>query len=320
MPALANSTHELQMVSYATELRDFLERLPRRVKRGHLEEARRQCERIVQELPQPKPEASWSGAWARVRTSLVDLERSLDGKAAKAYVLARYDETARAYEQWVAARRAASRTGESAVAKVGSLKPLIGARTIFHICSGVVATVCYQLFLTRLQSEVLLLIVLGAFASLEISRRFSPRWNHFLAAKVFHGIARPREYYKVNSSTLYVLGLVLLTPVFSRPAVLTGVLILAFADPAAAWIGRRYGKTKIYQSKSVVGSLAFAAAGTLVTSVFLLAFYSDLPLGHRLLAASLASVVGAVAEVFSSRLDDNLSIPVASVLMAALFI
>lgn len=319
----AQGSFEVQMSRITRDLKDFLERLPRYVKRGKVEEALRQCERIVEELPEKphQPEATWAGSWAKMRASLEELRKALDSGAAKAYVLARYDEATRAYEQWLAARRLGSRTGETAVARLGSLKPLIGARTTFHMTSGVVALVLYQFLLTRFQSEIVLLSILGVFGTLEITRRFSKRWNHFLAAKVFHSIARPREYYRVNSSTLYVLALALLTPFFSQPAVLTGVIILAFGDPAAAWIGKRYGTLKLYRSKSLVGSLAFTATGTLLTCAFLLAFHQNLPLANRLLAAGLASLVGAVAELFSGpKIDDNFTVPVASTLVAALFI
>ncbi len=315
----SNHSFELQMAEYTRELKDLLERLPRYLKRDRRDEALRQVSRLVAELPAPQVETSWSIAWARVSASLHDLKRALDSGAAKDYVRARYDEATRAYEQWLAARRAASRTGETAAVKLGSLRPLIGARTVFHMSSGVVATVMYQFFLTTFQAELVLLTLLAAFVALEVTRRFSKRWNHFLAGKLFHGIARPREYYRVNSSTLYLLALALVTPVFARPAVLTGALILAFGDPAAAWLGRRYGKLKLYRSKSLVGSLAFAGAGTLVAGTYLMLFCPEASVGSRLLAAGLASLVGAVAELFSGpRLDDNLSIPIASTMVAAI--
>ncbi|MGC4117170.1 MAG: SEC59/DGK1/VTE5 family protein [Myxococcales bacterium] len=318
---LANNALDLQMVEYTRKLKDFLERLPRYLKRGRREEALAQVSRIVEELPAPQAETSWGTSWARMSAALHDLKKALDSGAAKDYVRARYDEATRAYEQWLAARRAASRTGETEAVQLGSLRPLMGPRTLFHISSGVVATVMYQFFLTTFQAEVVLLSILAVFGTLEITRRFSERWNHFLAAKLFHSIARPREYYRVNSSTLYVMALALVAPVFSKPAVLTGALILAFGDPAAAWLGRRFGTLKLYRSKSLVGSLAFVAAGTLVAGTYLMLFFPETSLANKLLAASLASLVGAVAELFSGpKLDDNLSIPIASTLVAALFV
>ncbi len=320
MSASVANEFEHRMSRYAHELKDFLERLPRNLKRGKIEQAKEQCQKLVDELPHAKEEASWAASWAKFRAALVELNRSLDGKTAKAYVQTKYDEAARAYEHWVATRRAASKTGEQKMANLGALKPLIGARSTFHMSSGLVCFVLYQFLLTRWQAELVLLSVLGVFGALELTRRFSGRWNKFLTDRVFHSIARPREFYKVNSSTLYVAALALLTPVFSREAVLCGVLILAFGDPAAAWIGRRWGRVKLYQSKSVVGSLAFVVTGTLVTTAFLAIFYSHLSLEQRLLASVMASVAGSAAEVFSHRLDDNLTIPIASVLVAALFL
>jgi len=321
MSAELADTIDLQMARCAQELKDFLEHLPRYLRRGKSQEALLQCTRIVEEMPAALPEVSWSTSWAKVSASLQDLRRALDSGAAKAYVLARYDEATRAYEQWLAARKAASPTGEHAVVRLGSLKPLIAARTTFHIASGVAAFLLYQFALTRWQSEIVLLALLALFVALETTRRFSTRWNHFLAGKLFHGIARPREYYRVNSSTLYLLALVLVTPVFSRAAVLSGVLILAFGDPAAAWLGKRYGRLKLYRSKSLVGSLAFVGVGTLVAGAYLLAFCPEVSVGRRLAAAGLASIAGAVAELFSGRkLDDNLAIPIASTLVASLLV
>lgn len=318
---IANTSFDLPTSEYTRQLKHCLEHLPRYFKRGRREEAVRQMSRIVAELPAVQPGTSWGHSWARMSAALHDLKKALESGAAKEYVRARYDDATRAYEQWLAARRAASRTGESEAVELASLRPLMGPRTLFHISSGVLATVMYQFFLTRFQSEMVLLAILGVFGTLEVTRRFSKRWNHFLAGKLFHSIARPREYYRVNASTLYVLALALVAPVFSRPAVLSGALILAFGDPAAAWLGRRYGKFKLYGSKSLVGTLAFAATGTLVAGAYLMAFCPEASVGNRLAAAGLASIVGSLAELFSGpKLDDNLSIPIASTLAAAIFV
>ncbi len=302
---------ELQLSAYSAELHAFLDGLPGRLKSGPVAPLGREVAALLERAPAVPGER-----WPRLRHALAELRSGLEGGAARAYLLARYEEAARAYEHWLASRRAQGRRAAGA----DSLKPLRGARTWFHIAMGLLATTLYQLVLTRAEAVGVLVTLLSIFAALEVLRRLSGRFNHLLVTNVFKLIVRPREYYEINSATWYLLALCLLTPVFSRPAVLTGILVLAFGDPAAAWIGKRFGKLKLHGKKSLLGSLAFLGAGAAVSLAFLLAFYPGLPLWKRLCAAGLASLTGAVAELFSERLDDNLTVPIAAVLAAALLV
>ena len=311
MTAVVASPLDLQVAASAAEVHAFLDRLPAHLKRGRISQLRRECAALLDRAP-----AEAGERWTRLRQSLAELRAGLDSGAARAYVLAKYEDAARAYEHWVASHRASN----AGAPEAASLKPLKGARTWFHVAMGLTATGLYTFALTRAQSEAVLLVLLAIFATLEVTRRMSGRWNHLLVTGVFKTIARPREYYRINSATYYLAALCLVTPVFSQAAVLTGVLILGFGDPAAAWIGKAWGHRKLYRNKSLAGSLAFVAAGVLSSGAYLVAFHPELPLASRLGAAALASLCGAVAELFSARLDDNLTVPIAAVLAAALFV
>jgi hypothetical protein len=313
----SNHSFELQMAEYTRELKDLLERLPRYLKRDRRDEALRQVSRWCG-APGAAGRDQLDIAWARVSASLHDLKRALDSGAAKDYVRARYDEATRAYEQWLAARRAASRTGETAAVKLGSLRPLIGARTVFHMSSGVVATVMYQFFLTTFQAELVLLTLLAG----------SWRWRSRAGSRSAGTTSWPASSPRHRPAARVLPGQLLdAVPAGAgagdarlRPAGgADGAAHPRLRRPAAAWLGRRYGKLKLYRSKSLVGSLAFAGAGTLVAGTYLMLFCPEASVGSRLLAAGLASLVGAVAELFSGpRLDDNLSIPIASTMVAAI--
>jgi len=95
---------------------------------------------------------------------------------------------------------------------------------------------------------------------------------------------------------------VILFPVtISVPAIVT----LAVLDSVTTIVGRRFGRTRIYNGKSWEGTLA----GIVVTTLVLLIFLS--PAG----AVAVAVLAGIIELV--SPIDDNLSIPVAvSVLLA----
>ena len=90
------------------------------------------------------------------------------------------------------------------------------------------------------------------------------------------------------------------------------VVVLAVADPMAALVGRRFGCTHLYRGRTLEGSLAFVASGSLCSMAVLLGFYPSLGWGAALITALAASVAGAVTELVSGRLDDNFSIPLAA--------
>jgi dolichol kinase len=94
-------------------------------------------------------------------------------------------------------------------------------------------------------------------------------------------------------------------------------MVLAVGDPLGALIGRRFGKTVIRAGRTVEGSLAFVVAGALAVAATLLICYPALRTPLVAVVALLAAFGGAVAEVNTRRLDDNLMIPLGAALGAA---
>lgn len=226
---------------------------------------------------------------------------------------------ARGYEDLLLAARDARLENAEKLNRSRQLKPTNYARNLFHAGMGVFAVSLYHFVLSRAQALWVLGSVLAVFAALELSRRFSSRWNDFLVDKAFGAISRPSERHRLNSSTLYVFALLLITALFPKLAVEAAILILGVADPAASVIGRRFGRRKLFRDKSVAGSLGFWGAGSLSCAV-LLGLATDWPLWYVGLAALLVSLVGAVTELLSSRVDDNFSIPMMCATAGALLL
>jgi dolichol kinase len=86
-----------------------------------------------------------------------------------------------------------------------------------------------------------------------------------------------------------------------------GMAVLMTADAAAALIGRKFGKHKLVNGKSLEGTLAFVLTGVLATGVCISAVGVSSLLPYVLPAVILA----ALAELFQKQLkvDDNFSIP-----------
>lgn len=196
---------------------------------------------------------------------------------------------------------------------VPSLRPTNYARNVFHVCWGLFAL---SLILVILPPGGLVLAS-GVFAlyawSMELGRTLSPAFNERLM-KLYGKVAHPHEWHRINSGTWYATALLILA-LSSTPLVCAvAVAILTFADPAAALIGRRFGRTKLVHGRSLEGSSAFAVVGFVAATGAALA--GGMALGPAMVVAACAAVVGALAELFSHRVDDNLTVPVAGMLGA----
>ncbi|AKT43691.1 diacylglycerol/polyprenol kinase family protein [Chondromyces crocatus] len=181
-------------------------------------------------------------------------------------------------------------------------------RSLFHVASGMVALAMLRL----LPDRTWLVGVSGGLMTwawtMEFLRRRSPAVNRALM-RVFSQVAHPHERHQVNSSTWYLTALVGLALIAPLRAAELGVVVLAFADPAAGFIGRRFGRTRLRTGRSLEGTMGFVVAGALV-AMATLAIFHPLPFPSMMLLAVAGAVAGAVAELVSTRLDDNFTIPV----------
>lgn len=194
---------------------------------------------------------------------------------------------------------------------VPSLRPTNYARNVLHVTTalGVVA------LLELLDNPALVLgiaaIVAAAAWSTELARRVSPRVNT-LVMKVFNPVAHPHEVQRVNSATWYTTALLLLAATQSTLLCVTGVVVLGIGDPIAALVGRRFGRIKLLHGRSLEGTVAFALSATAATFIAFALFHSSMGLSMAFGLAAAASVAGALAELFSLRVDDNFSIPLSA--------
>jgi dolichol kinase len=107
-------------------------------------------------------------------------------------------------------------------------------------------------------------------------------------------------------------ALVFLAFTHNKIAAVLGVIILAIGDPAAGWIGRAFGRTKLVGNRSLEGTLAFVLFAAPASFVVLHLFHPELEPGTAVGIAIVASVAGALAELFSNKLDDNFMVPVSA--------
>jgi dolichol kinase len=186
------------------------------------------------------------------------------------------------------------------------MRPMNLPRSFFHVGAGVLIVVASVLF-----EGPTLLAIAASFAVLgwllEGTRRLWPGWNSVLM-RLFRPVAHSHEAHGVNSATWYATAWALLLLTTPEQAANVGVLALAFGDPVAGIVGRRLGRVKLLEGKTLEGSLAFLCATALVGAVYLL-WLGDVAIGAAIATAAFAGLVGAAAEMLSTRVYDNLSVP-----------
>jgi dolichol kinase len=192
--------------------------------------------------------------------------------------------------------------------RLPSLRPTNYTRSIVHALTGASCIVLVEYLLSKRARAIVPTVFALSFWFLETLRRVSETANRFLMW-IFRHIAHPREAHHVNSSTWMGTALALLGVLFPRSMCAMAIAVIAFADPAASLMGRRYGRVKLVGDRSLVGTVTFAVVATLVGFATLFIWHSEIATARALTIAAIAGVAAALTELFSKHVDDNFSVP-----------
>jgi len=117
------------------------------------------------------------------------------------------------------------------------------------------------------------------------------------------GIMIRRHEKKDFTGATYILASSIITIlVFDKPVAVAAIAFIVVGDTAGAIIGRIWGKVK-YRTKSLEGSVSFFFACTAVALIV-----PGIPFWVKILGAAIATLT----EAFSSKIDDNLTVPLIS--------
>ncbi len=304
------------LVALALELHHLLADLQdaRRARAGQvspkIEQMRQMAERArnyAAELRQNQPSTAEVLAKIAARLELLRAAAG-EGRSLKALTL-------RAGRQYESLAKLLRDKATTQGIELPTLKPRNYARNAYHIFSAFLGAGLYTAFPDRTLILWICGIYTGCMLTMEGMRVLSPKINQFMVDKMFGAIARPIEAYRMNSGTWYGIALFLMVWMFNPLACICGVLALGVGDPAAAILGRRYGRHKLRGHKSLEGMLGFIGVSTVVTVAYLLltphAELVGLPVWRVLGISLAAAVVGGITEVFCEPLDDNFAIPLA---------
>lgn len=183
-------------------------------------------------------------------------------------------------------------------------------RRLYHLISGLLLVYVISQ-LDRRGGIILISVMLSLAIIIEAARLIFPAFNN-LFIRCFSLLLRQEEKRKPTGSAWYIAGVLLSLLLFKKEFAMFSMVILAVGDPSASTIGKSWGRHRI-KRKSIEGSVAFLIAAIVAGFIF-----QRLAGGLSFITIASGAVAGTITELASSKLDDNLTIPlIASACMQA---
>ena len=150
-------------------------------------------------------------------------------------------------------------------------------------------------------------LVLTLFAGFILSDAISRGYTIPVVSTIIGGLER-RDAAPGKGALFFALGALFSLVFFEKEVAFVGLVVLSLLDSITTIAGVRFGKTRIYNHKSLEGTLA----GVAVTAVALCLL---VPPAVALVTAAVAAIAELVSPV-----DDNLTIPVVACLALTLLL
>ncbi len=197
--------------------------------------------------------------------------------------------------------------------KVIETKTFQGFRKMYHVLAASLFPLAYlypPFNLNTIETKKWLLIVSGSCFLISFIFDFLRLRDHQFNSqfmKFFSAFIRRTETNRYNGSTFLCFAFFVVILLFSRNIAITAMLFLSLGDAAAELGGKNFGRLKIFQ-RSLEGAAAF----------FSVAFLVAYTLFEDWRIALLGAFAGAMVELFSFDVDDNLTVPIGSALALSL--
>lgn len=176
-------------------------------------------------------------------------------------------------------------------------------RSFYHLSYGIM--ICYFLFLNPDVAFWMLSCSISVFVVLEYLRESDDTSAFTIFIKdAMNKAIRGQEIRGYMATFFYLIGLILVVLFLPPDFALGATIILVLGDPAAAQIGKRYGRYEWNHnpSKSFEGSMA----------MFLVSFFALQILGIPLVTTAFVAVSATLFESLKLDISDNLMIPIIS--------
>jgi phytol kinase len=171
-------------------------------------------------------------------------------------------------------------------------------RKSVHLVSTLIVLI-YEFF----GKEVVLWILMSFLVTVLILDYF--RLEHDVRIPFFYIMYREHEADRLGGHIFFALGAISVIALFTKEIAYAAVLMTTFGDLAAAFIGKFYGKRRVFQKifkndKSIEGS----------ASEFMIDFFIGLLIIGNPVVSLIMAFFATLTETAVNKLDDNLIVPV----------
>ncbi len=127
-----------------------------------------------------------------------------------------------------------------------------------------------------------------------------------IAKAEFRAVFKRKERDRFSSMTLFLVAAFLTFLLFPGAIPYMALTFITVGDFFGKVVGIRYGRRRLYRSKTLEGSLAFFAGS--LSAAYLVAVVFSAPVGYVFLGSAVATIV----ELFSAHIDDNFTVSIVS--------
>jgi dolichol kinase len=184
------------------------------------------------------------------------------------------------------------------------------ARKAIHLSSLLIPLIYWHI--GRKQALLILAPVTAGFLLVDVFKNFVPslsKWYHETFDAMLRHHELSKEHLHLNGATWITLSALALIAFFPKTIAVTAFAMVSVSDTVAALAGKKFGRHK-FGEKSLEGSLAFLASAIVIAAMI-----PGLILPVGVVMAIVGTIVEAmVISIAGFKIDDNLSVPVASAL------
>jgi dolichol kinase len=178
-------------------------------------------------------------------------------------------------------------------------------RKLIHLCSLSIPTIYF--FISKQSALGLLVPTFLAFFVVDLARFYhepTQAWFYRWFGWLLRRHESDSKTKRLTGATNILLSAIVCVLIFPKIIAVNAFAILIISDITSALVGRRFGRRRFFQ-KSFEGALAFFVSAVLV--VFLAPKVDGLALEYGI--GVIAAGVGAVVEAASTKIDDNITVP-----------
>ncbi len=165
--------------------------------------------------------------------------------------------------------------------------------------SGLLIVVGYTLILHFFSARIAIL-AMTALLLILLEIEYVRLEHRSRITAMFDSLFRKHEKDNISGAVFLVISCVICFSAFDYWIAVVALFMTVFGDLFAALVGRAFGKTMLYNTKSVVGTLAGLAANVVVGILIL----PEVPYVVFAMA-----FVATFTELMTNKMDDNLTVP-----------